>query len=119
MAPSRTALIAVATTILTIIVSVIVSLVASQTSSWSYVILLVMLSIVTLGFGIFQVLGKAYEVREKRTQEQPRPIKITLEMDGEPITIETSDTDRVKEVLKLVQDLQANHSSNVNDGRQH
>jgi hypothetical protein len=110
MAHDRTVtLIAIATTILTIIVAVAAALAASQTSSWSSISLVVILSIITLGLGIFQVFGKAREVMEKRPREQPSSIKITLEIDGEPISIETSDTDRVKEILKLVQDLQASH----------
>jgi hypothetical protein len=96
MAHDRTfTLIAIATTILTIIAA----LSASQTSSWSSISVVVTLSIITLGLGVFQVFGKAREVREKRLQEQPSSIKITLEIDGEPISIETSDTDRVKEIL--------------------
>jgi Na+/melibiose symporter-like transporter len=114
----RTILLAIASAIVTIIAAVTVNLAASQTSSWSSVSLVVILSIVTLSLGIFQVFDKTQEVREKRKQEQSHPLKITLEIDGESITIETSNVDQVKKILKLVRGLQANDSSRVNFGRE-
>jgi Na+/melibiose symporter-like transporter len=110
---TRTNLVAIATVMVTIIVAVIIHFMLSPTSSWSSVGLVVVLSIITISVGIFQIFSQVLKVRERRAQEQSRPIRITLQIDREPITVETTDTERVKAILKLVRDLETNQSYHV------
>jgi low affinity Fe/Cu permease len=70
-------------------------------------------TIITSIFGILSVFVQAREVRAKRTKERVRPLKITLEVYGSPITLETTDAEQVAEFIKVMQDLQASRSSNV------
>jgi putative cell wall-binding protein len=41
----------------------------------------------------------------------PFLLKITLEIDGTPITIETPDLERAEDIIKLAQRINTNHSS--------
>jgi hypothetical protein len=105
--------------IISSIIAVIVALIANitylitsvvpgnyQVATYGYAVFAIITSIAALGFGIVQVLDTAKRVRAKKTEVLAPSIKIRLELDGEPITIETSDTERVEEILKMVQSLQ-------------
>lgn len=80
------------------------------TTSIVYIILIV-LTVATLAAGILQILPRLSALRKARSSQPLYPIKITLELDGIPITIETPDLEGAEEIMKLAQRLHANHSS--------
>ncbi len=73
--------------------------------------LLIILTVATLAVGVLQILPRLSALRKAKSSQLLYPIKITLELDGTPITIETPDLERAEEIMKLAQRLHANHSS--------
>jgi peptidoglycan biosynthesis protein MviN/MurJ (putative lipid II flippase) len=103
--------------IITAIVAIFANLVAYsiiklQPGSTSIVyIILIVLTVATIVAGVLQILPRLSALRKAKSSHPEYPIKITLELDGIPITIETPDLQRVEEIMKLAQRINANHSS--------
>jgi len=79
----------------------------------NYITFVIPLTIITIVFGILAVISQARGIRARKIEKQSPPIKITLQINEEPITIETSDTGRVNEILQIVKDLQVDSSSSA------
>ncbi len=79
---------------------------------WSIFILLTVTVVLLM---IIQVALKVTEVKGQKIDKQLDTVKIMLELDGMPITMEASNKDRVEEILQLVEDIQARHPSNARE----
>ena len=75
--------------------------------------LIIIMAVITLIFGILTVISQIKGIRARKIEKQSPQIKITLQIDEEPITIETSDVGRINEILQIVKDLQTNSSSTI------
>jgi len=74
-------------------------------------IILIILSVATLATGVLQILPRLSALRKAKSSQPVYPIKITLELDDIPITIETPDLEGAEEIMKLAKRLHANHTS--------
>ncbi len=82
------------------------------TSSVSVTLILFIIAIIiTSILGVIQIFSNFRRITKNKANEQVNTIKITLEIDGEPISIEAADIESVEEVLKLAQRLQATNPS--------
>jgi hypothetical protein len=107
--------ISVASAIIAIIASLffINIIITNSSLQTTWVTITIILVIFTLALGAFQIFDKAKEVHSKRPEWKTSSLKITIDLDGEPITVETTDVKRAAEILKLVQDLQTKPSSHT------
>lgn len=102
----------------------------SLNTPWYFAILLI-LSAATIVLGMLQVLGKAADLHQDsmenqthfealefdsdlthrvKTQQQGSPVKVTMEIYGTPITIESPDVGKIEDILKhLTQSIQASN----------
>lgn len=79
---------------------------------WSLFILLTMIVVLLM---MIQIALKVTEVRGEKISGHSDMVKITLELDGAPITVETSNRDRVEEILQLIQSRQVRGPSSVKE----
>ena len=80
---------------------------------WSIFILLIIIVILLM---MIQIALKVTELRDEKIGEHSDMVKITLQLDGAPFIVETSNKDRVEEILQLIQDRQARRPSGMKDG---
>ncbi len=65
------------------------------------------LSVSTIVLSGFMVVLSLIDIRVEKTEKQQLdPVKITLEFDGMPITVEACSKDRVEEILQLMREMQ-------------
>ena len=63
--------------------------------------LLIILTVATLAAGVLQILPRLSSLRKAKSSQPVYQIKITLELDGTPITTETPDLERAEDIIKL------------------
>ena len=73
-------------------------------------------ALVTVCGGVVSVLHRLIQAHRKRMKQAhptspqpPSPIKITVEIDGAPVTLETVDVEQAEAVMKMVQQFQTHH----------
>ncbi|SRR5712691_520325 len=100
-------------------------------NSPGYYAVLIVLSTATIIFGMLQVLERVLVLRQNsneqqthfesleydtdrfypiKTQQQDYPVKVTMEINGTPVTIESPDVGKIEDIMKhLTQSIQASN----------
>ncbi len=112
-----------------------------QFNSPVYYTVLIVLSVVTIVLGMLQVLGRVLVLRQNsneqqthfesleydtdrfypiKTQQQDYPVKVTMEINGTPVTIESPDVGKIEDIMMYItRSIQASNLAGVGASQVH
>jgi flagellar biosynthesis/type III secretory pathway M-ring protein FliF/YscJ len=79
---------------------------------WSIFIFLIFVIVFLM---VMQVILKIIEIKDQKVNEQTKAVKITLDLDGMPVTVEAFKKDQMEEILQLAREMQAHQLVSTED----